>query len=87
MAFESSNLRIGFNFSKLPGNPQTTLIEATFTNLSPSVYADFIFQAAVPKVTWLTKILSFTVLLYFSFPGGFHCHVQLVCELNSWLST
>lgn len=49
VAFESSNLRIGFNFSKLPGNPQTTLIEATFTNLSPSVYADFIFQAAVPK--------------------------------------
>ncbi|XP_004297651.1 PREDICTED: AP-1 complex subunit gamma-2-like isoform X2 [Fragaria vesca subsp. vesca] len=49
VAFESSNLRIGFNFSKLPGNPQTTIIKATFTNLSPSVYTDFIFQAAVPK--------------------------------------
>ncbi|KAM5585115.1 hypothetical protein ABKV19_004492, partial [Rosa sericea] len=49
VAFESSNLWIGFNFSKLPGNPQTTISKATVTNLSPSVYTDFIFQAAVPK--------------------------------------
>ncbi|KAK2636430.1 hypothetical protein Ddye_031222 [Dipteronia dyeriana] len=49
VAFESSSLRLTFNFSKAPGNPQATLIEATFTNLSPNVYTDFIFQAAVPK--------------------------------------
>ncbi|CAN6550688.1 unnamed protein product [Malus baccata var. baccata] len=49
VAFESSNLRMVFNFSKQPGNPQTTVIEATFTNLSANVYTDFIFQAAVPK--------------------------------------
>ncbi|KAK1555199.1 hypothetical protein Q3G72_023262 [Acer saccharum] len=49
VAFESSSLRLTFNFSKAPGSPQTTLIEATFTNLSPNVYTDFIFQAAVPK--------------------------------------
>ncbi|KAF5746623.1 hypothetical protein HS088_TW06G00794 [Tripterygium wilfordii] len=48
-AFESSSLKIIFNFSKPPGNPQTTLIQATFTNLSPAAYTDFIFQAAVPK--------------------------------------
>ncbi|KAF5741055.1 AP-1 complex subunit gamma-2-like isoform X2 [Tripterygium wilfordii] len=48
-AFESSSLKIIFNFSKPPGNPQTTLIQATFTNLSPTAYTDFIFQAAVPK--------------------------------------
>ncbi|KAK3223281.1 hypothetical protein Dsin_010306 [Dipteronia sinensis] len=35
VAFESSSLRLTFNFSKAPGSPQTTLIEATFTNLSP----------------------------------------------------
>ncbi|XP_075657959.1 AP-1 complex subunit gamma-2-like [Castanea sativa] len=49
VAFESSALRITFDFSKPPGNPQTTSIQATFTNLSPNVYTDFIFQAAVPK--------------------------------------
>lgn len=49
VAFESSSLRLTFNFSKPSGNPQTTLIQATFTNLSPNVYTDFVFQAAVPK--------------------------------------
>ncbi|KAA8533123.1 hypothetical protein F0562_033344 [Nyssa sinensis] len=49
VAFDSSSLRITFNFSKPPGNPQTTLIQATFANKSPNVYTDFIFQAAVPK--------------------------------------
>ncbi|KAL3569648.1 hypothetical protein D5086_029538 [Populus alba] len=49
VAFQSSSLRITFNFSKQPGNPQTTLIQATFINLTPNVFTDFIFQAAVPK--------------------------------------
>ncbi|OMO89901.1 hypothetical protein COLO4_19524 [Corchorus olitorius] len=49
VAYESSSLRMTFNFSKQPGNPQTTLIQATFTNLSPNAYNDFLFQAAVPK--------------------------------------
>lgn len=40
-----------FNFSKSPGNPQTTLIQATFTNLSSNAFTDFVFQAAVPKVS------------------------------------
>ncbi|KAI4382590.1 hypothetical protein MLD38_008536 [Melastoma candidum] len=49
VAFESSSLRIMFDFSKPPGNPQSTVIQATFTNLSSNNYTDFIFQAAVPK--------------------------------------
>ncbi|XP_028077047.1 AP-1 complex subunit gamma-2-like isoform X5 [Camellia sinensis] len=49
VAFESNSLKIMFNISKPPGNPQTTLIEANFINKSPNVYTDFIFQAAVPK--------------------------------------
>ncbi|KAJ7943612.1 AP-1 complex subunit gamma [Quillaja saponaria] len=49
IAFESSSLRVTFNFSKPPENSQTTLIQATFTNLSPNAYTDFVFQAAVPK--------------------------------------
>ncbi|KAL6969480.1 hypothetical protein U1Q18_029192 [Sarracenia purpurea var. burkii] len=49
VAFESSSLKIMFNFSKSPGNPQATIIQATFTNNSPNAYTDFIFQAAVPK--------------------------------------
>ncbi|XP_051144906.1 AP-1 complex subunit gamma-2-like isoform X2 [Andrographis paniculata] len=49
VAFESSSLKVMFNFSKEPGSPQTTLIEAHFTNKSPNVYTSFLFQAAVPK--------------------------------------
>ncbi|CAI0386068.1 unnamed protein product [Linum tenue] len=49
VAFESSSLRLTFNFSKQPGNPQTTTISGTFTNLSSNVFTDFVFQAAVPK--------------------------------------
>ncbi|XP_019439200.1 PREDICTED: AP-1 complex subunit gamma-2-like [Lupinus angustifolius] len=48
-AFESSFLRLMFDFSKQTGNSQTTNIQATFTNLSSNVYTDFVFQAAVPK--------------------------------------
>ncbi|XP_010320597.1 AP-1 complex subunit gamma-2-like isoform X1 [Solanum lycopersicum] len=49
VAFESSSLKLTFNFSKQPENPQTTLIEASFTNKSGEVLTNFIFQAAVPK--------------------------------------
>ncbi|KAL8532638.1 hypothetical protein ACS0TY_009011 [Phlomoides rotata] len=49
VAFESNSLKITFNFSKEPGSPQTTLIEAQFLNKSPNIYSNFIFQAAVPK--------------------------------------
>ncbi|XP_009776596.1 AP-1 complex subunit gamma-2-like [Nicotiana sylvestris] len=49
VAFDSSSLKLTFNFSKQPGNPQTTLIEASFTNKSQEVLTNFIFQAAVPK--------------------------------------
>ncbi|KAE9597037.1 putative adaptor protein complex AP-1, gamma subunit [Lupinus albus] len=48
-AFENSHLRLTFDFSKQPGNPQTTIIQATFMNLSTDAYTDFVFQAAVPK--------------------------------------
>ncbi|KAK4358224.1 hypothetical protein RND71_023834 [Anisodus tanguticus] len=49
VAFESSSLKLTFNFSKQHGDPQTTLIEASFTNKSQEVLTNFIFQAAVPK--------------------------------------
>ncbi|KAL8550469.1 hypothetical protein ACS0TY_009050 [Phlomoides rotata] len=49
VAFESNSLKITFNFSKEPGSPQTTLIEAQFLNKSLNIYSNFIFQAAVPK--------------------------------------
>ncbi|CAH2047534.1 unnamed protein product [Thlaspi arvense] len=49
VAFESSTLKIEFNFTKQPDNPQSTDIVASFANLTPNVYTDFLFQAAVPK--------------------------------------
>ncbi|KAF8407943.1 hypothetical protein HHK36_007083 [Tetracentron sinense] len=53
VAFQSNSLKIMFSFSKPPGNPQATSIQATFTNMSSNVYTDFIFQAAVPKFVQL----------------------------------
>ncbi|XP_043703654.1 AP-1 complex subunit gamma-2-like isoform X1 [Telopea speciosissima] len=53
VAFQSSSLKIMFSFSKPPGNPQATFIQATFTNMSSNFYTDFIFQAAVPKFVQL----------------------------------
>ncbi|KAK9145446.1 hypothetical protein Sjap_005349 [Stephania japonica] len=52
-AFKSSSLKMEFSFSKQPGNPQTTLIHATFSNMSSNNYTNFIFQAAVPKFVQL----------------------------------
>ncbi|XP_020551742.1 AP-1 complex subunit gamma-2 isoform X2 [Sesamum indicum] len=49
VAFESNSLKITYKFSKEPGNPQTTIIEAQFVNKSPDIYSNFVFQAAVPK--------------------------------------
>ncbi|XP_031124581.1 AP-1 complex subunit gamma-2-like [Ipomoea triloba] len=49
VAFESNSIKLTFNFSKQPGNPQTTVIEANFTNKLQDVITDFVFQAAVPK--------------------------------------
>ncbi|XP_020244626.1 AP-1 complex subunit gamma-2-like [Asparagus officinalis] len=52
-AFENSALKIMFSFTKPPGKPYVTAINATFTNMSANVYTDFIFQAAVPKFVQL----------------------------------
>ncbi|KAK1292271.1 AP-1 complex subunit gamma-2 [Acorus calamus] len=49
VAYQSDTLIVTFSFSKQPGDPQKTCIKATYTNLSPNVYTDFLFQAAVPK--------------------------------------
>ena len=44
-------MKITFQFTKQPGKPQVTEVLATFINLSSDDYTDFLFQAAVPKVT------------------------------------
>eukprot|EP00249_Psilotum_nudum_P024471 c29194_g1_i5 orf=436-3120(+) len=49
IAFQSKALKLSFDFSKSPEKPSTTLIKATFINLSSTQYTHFIFQAAVPK--------------------------------------
>ncbi|KAK4402818.1 AP-1 complex subunit gamma-2 [Sesamum angolense] len=49
VAFESNSLKLTYKFSKEPGNPQTTIIEAQFVNKSTDTYSNFVFQAAVPK--------------------------------------
>ena len=57
-AFQSATLRITFSFKKQPGKPQETTINATFTNLATTTFTDFVFQAAVPKVVFISDTCS-----------------------------
>jgi len=50
IALNKDGLRIEFtNFSKVPGDPTTIVIETKATNSTPFVMTDYLFQAAVPK--------------------------------------
>ena len=51
VAMQSKGLKVTFDFAKASGSPQTTVIKASYYNTSPTPYTDFIFQAAVPKVS------------------------------------
>jgi hypothetical protein len=50
VALQTDGLKVTFDFAKPPGSPETTIIKASYTNLSSRLYTDFVFQAAVPKV-------------------------------------
>ncbi len=52
VALQTDGLKVTFDFAKPPGSPETTIIKASYTNLSSRLYTDFVFQAAVPKVRW-----------------------------------
>ncbi len=43
-AWEKDGLRVGFEFSKPPGNPQATEIVATYTNSGSETASDFTLQ-------------------------------------------
>ncbi|CAL8470618.1 g10160 [Coccomyxa elongata] len=47
--FNKDGVRIGFAFSKPPGQPATTDITATYTNFGAAPVTGFSLQAAVPK--------------------------------------
>lgn len=50
VGMETDGLKVTFDFTKPPGCNQTTVITASYHNLSSFPYTDFVFQAAVPKV-------------------------------------
>eukprot|EP00744_Colponema_vietnamica_P001407 GILI01002325.1.p1 GENE.GILI01002325.1~~GILI01002325.1.p1 ORF type:complete len:169 (+),score=64.36 GILI01002325.1:76-507(+) len=54
VAFDSRGVKIVFEFSKQPGQPDTTIVNAKFVNSTPATLSEFIFQAAVPKYLKLT---------------------------------
>lgn len=57
IALNKDGLKIEFtNFSKVPGDPTTIVIETKATNSTPFVMTDYLFQAAVPKVSF--RVLS-----------------------------
>jgi hypothetical protein len=49
VALQTDGLKVTFDFAKPPGSIETTIIKASYTNLSSRLYTDFVFQAAVPK--------------------------------------
>lgn len=50
-AFEKNGLKIVFGLEKLPDTSNTLSINVTATNNTLSNMTDFLFQAAIPKVT------------------------------------
>ena len=50
-AFEKAGLKIQFNFERSPSNPSVTAITLSATNVTPTPMTNFLFQAAVPKVS------------------------------------
>ncbi|KAI8025496.1 Sister-chromatid cohesion protein 3 [Camellia lanceoleosa] len=82
VAFETNSLKIMFNFSKAPGNPQTTIIQAAFTNKSPNVYTDFIFQATVPKLFPSLKLQMYLLWVSVDETEDEDIHKEYVEETN-----
>lgn len=54
-AFEKNGLKIIFALEKLPDTSNTLSINVTATNTTLSNMTDFLFQAAIPKVTLLLQ--------------------------------
>ena len=52
-AFDKGGLKIEFDFEKVPSNPANIVtISLKVCNFNPVPITDFLFQAAVPKVSY-----------------------------------
>lgn len=51
VAFDKNGLRMVFAVERLMDTPQTTVVHVTSTNQTQSPFTEFLFQAAVPKVS------------------------------------
>jgi AP-1 complex subunit gamma-1 len=54
IAMQTASLKITFEFTRSSESPATTIIKASYSNLSSNPYSEFIFQAAVPKFAQLS---------------------------------
>ncbi|KAG0558689.1 hypothetical protein KC19_10G046900 [Ceratodon purpureus] len=64
VAMQTSGLKISFDFTKSPESPKTTIIKASYSNLSSNPFTDFVFQAAVPKVCVLILTIDWHAAFY-----------------------
>lgn len=55
-AYEKNGLKIVFSLERLPENPNTTVIRMSAMNETLDPITEFLFQAAVPKVSQCYKI-------------------------------
>lgn len=51
LAFDKNGLRIVFSLERLKEAPTTTVVNVIATNQSQAPFTEFLFQAAVPKVS------------------------------------
>lgn len=51
-AYEKNGLKIVFSLERLPENPNMTVITMSAMNETLNTMSEFLFQAAVPKVSW-----------------------------------
>jgi hypothetical protein len=55
-AYEKNGLKIVFSLERLPENPNTTVIRMSAMNETLNPITEFLFQAAVPKVSQCYEI-------------------------------
>jgi hypothetical protein len=59
-AYEKNGLKIVFSLERVPESPNTTVIRMSAMNETLNPITEFLFQAAVPKVSQCYKICSVT---------------------------
>ena len=67
-AYEKNGLKIVFQLERLPDNPNTTVITMSATNETLNPMSEFLFQVAVPKVSYISVEYTVSLEKVITFP-------------------